>query len=124
MKKITLTAVLILGIAVISFAQKDSTQHYKRGKSLTTEQKKELKGKMKDRYDSLSPEQQKAFKQGMKAARERYKNMTPEEKAAAKEKFKAMKNKYDSLPPEQQEKLRKRLKDKALIADSSLSKKN
>lgn len=93
-----------------------------RVRQLTLRDRSIMMQQMKQRWDSLTPEQQAAAREGMKQMKAHYQNMTPEEKAAAKERFRDFKNRYESLTPEEKAKLEQHFKKRIQAIDSTKTK--
>lgn len=71
-------------------------------------------GKSKEKWESLSPEEQAKWKEQFREkAKEKWETMTPEERTAAKEKFKEkVKSRLEKMTPEERKEAREKIRDR------------
>jgi hypothetical protein len=104
-KKISLLP-LLLGLAMAgNIASADEGSEAAMKRDLSPEQQEAAKQK----WESMTPEEQAAAKAKREQRKQQYQNMSPEEQAAAKAKREQRKQQYQNMSPEEQQAVKDKL---------------
>jgi len=99
LKKISILP-LLLGLSMAgNIANADESSEAAMKRNLSPEQQEA----MKQKWESMTPEEQAAAKEQRKQRKQQYQNMSPEEQQAVKEKREQVKQQYQNMSPEEQQ---------------------